>query len=118
MRLTWVFRILFFLILGEVFLFSTSLYAEEHQIKKFQVSGKILNEEDGQPLEIATIIISNTLWATTDAEGNFMIRQVPAGKYTYEVSYLGFQKKTWNDRSRSGYRYLADSDGPFESGIG
>ena len=23
-----------------------------------------------------------------------MIRQVPAGKYTYEVSYLGFQKKT------------------------
>lgn len=45
MRLTWVFRILFFLILGEVFLFSTSLYAEEHQIKKFQVSGKILNEE-------------------------------------------------------------------------
>ena len=94
MRLTWVFRILFFLILGEVFLFSTSLYAEEHQIKKFQVSGKILNEEDGQPLEIATIVISNTLWATTDAEGNFMIRQVPAGKYTYEVSYLGFQKKT------------------------
>lgn len=94
MRLAGVLRMLFRWFLVLVLCFPLALQAQKQDAKGFSVSGRIINNEDGQPLEIATIIISNTLWATTDAKGHFVIRQVPAGKYTYEISYLGFKKQT------------------------
>lgn len=94
MRLAGVLRMLFRWFLVLVLSFPLALQAQKQDAGGFSVSGRIINNEDGQPLEIATIIISNTLWATTDAKGHFVIRQVPAGKYAYEISYLGFKKQT------------------------
>ncbi len=57
------------------------------------ISGKMVNAETGEPLELANIILTGNLWASTDAQGNFSIPNVKRGSYTYEASYLGFDKQ-------------------------
>ncbi|MDQ0106891.1 TonB-linked SusC/RagA family outer membrane protein [Chitinophaga terrae (ex Kim and Jung 2007)] len=55
------------------------------------VSGRVLDPE-GAALPLATVKITPLgKGAVTDENGNFTIAQVPAGKYTIEVTSIGFQ---------------------------
>jgi iron complex outermembrane receptor protein len=58
------------------------------------VAGKITDEETGAPLVGASVSIpSLRIGAVTDRNGNFRFR-APAGRFTLEVRYVGYQTVT------------------------
>jgi len=58
------------------------------------ITGKIRDSQTGDYLVGATVLVKNTLLgASTNAEGNFRIANVPAGSQTLVVSYLGFNNQ-------------------------
>ncbi len=64
------------------------------QDRNYTVTGRIIDAENGTPLELANISFENrSFWASTDMKGNFSLK-LPKGEYQYEVSYLGYQTKT------------------------
>ncbi|MDR6568327.1 TonB-dependent receptor domain-containing protein [Chitinophaga ginsengisegetis] len=60
-----------------------------------KVTGKIIDEENGQPVPGATIRIGNT-GTTTGEDGSFSVF-LPKGSYTAIVSYLGYGTKEVNE---------------------
>lgn len=60
-----------------------------------RVTGKLLDEETGQPLTDVTIRIGNK-GTTSDADGSFTIAIAP-GKYEAEISSVGYGKKIISD---------------------
>jgi hypothetical protein len=64
------------------------------QTVKQTVRGNIADKISQQTIPGATIIILNTepaLGAAADANGNFKIANVPIGKYSIKVSYIGYK---------------------------
>jgi hypothetical protein len=59
-------------------------------VKKAQgrITGKVIDEENGQPVAGATILIG-TNGVTTDTDGSFSIT-LPKGRYTAVISFVGF----------------------------
>ena len=61
------------------------------------VSGKVLNEKDKTPIDYASIAVKKLSdssvvgTSSTNANGNFSINNVPAGKYRLYVVYLGLK---------------------------
>ena len=65
----------------------TSLLAQ-----KGTVTGQILDQKTGKPLPGVNVQIQNTvLGASTDLQGNFLIKKVPFGIYTLQISMIGYQ---------------------------
>jgi len=59
-----------------------------------KIQGTVKDEETREPIAFADVVILNTeMGSATDDNGNFYILNVPSGKYTIEVSYLGYQTK-------------------------
>ena len=58
---------------------------------QFSVSGKITDQQTGDPLPGANISISPALNTVSDAKGNFRITDVANGNYVLKVSYIGYQ---------------------------
>ncbi|HAI76442.1 MAG TPA: TonB-dependent receptor [Microscillaceae bacterium] len=70
---------------GVALLPTNSLFAQQLNIR-----GQVLGE-NGEPLAGANIRIEGTLQGTTtDYEGNFALRNLPAGNYTLRCSYVGY----------------------------
>lgn len=64
--------------------------------KSFTISGKILDQEGGNPLEMANVVLvakSDQKQYTnyTEENGTFSIAEVPAGAYSMHVYYVGFK---------------------------
>ena len=60
------------------------------------VRGKVVDVDSEWPLIGAEIIVVGSaplLGTTTDASGNFRLNQVPVGRITLQISYLGYQQK-------------------------
>ncbi|MFT3823352.1 MAG: TonB-dependent receptor [Chitinophagaceae bacterium] len=62
---------------------------------KGKITGKVLDEENGQPVAQATVLVNNN-GATTDMEGGFSLA-LPHGTYEAEVSFVGYEKKLIRD---------------------
>ncbi|MGB7055596.1 MAG: carboxypeptidase-like regulatory domain-containing protein, partial [bacterium] len=59
-----------------------------------KIQGNVIDEKTREPIQYANVVVINTeMGAATDADGNFFILNAPAGSYTVEVSYLGYQTK-------------------------
>ncbi len=59
-----------------------------------KIQGTVQDETTGQPIPYADVVITNTeIGTATDDHGNFFIFNIPPGKYTLEISYLGYQTK-------------------------
>ncbi len=57
-----------------------------------RIRGRVTDAETGEPLVGANVIIQGTLLGSaTDANGEYLISNVPVGKQTIEVSYIGYQ---------------------------
>jgi iron complex outermembrane receptor protein len=55
------------------------------------ISGRVIDQTTGDPLENARVVIAGTALATsTERGGTFMLRAVPPGDYTLVISYTGF----------------------------
>ena len=59
-----------------------------------QISGVVSDSASGAPLSAAQVSIAGTtLGAMTNAEGSYLIVNVPAGTHTLVVRRLGFQQR-------------------------
>lgn len=64
----------------------------------FTISGYVIDRETKEPLIGAHIVLSSTKFEeTTDIEGFFLINNIPPGKYSVTVSYVGFRSHTKYD---------------------
>jgi CarboxypepD_reg-like domain len=58
------------------------------------IRGQVIDREAKIPLIGATVVILNTqpiLGNVTDVEGNFKIENVPVGRHTLRISYIGYE---------------------------
>jgi outer membrane receptor protein involved in Fe transport len=63
-----------------------------------KIQGVVSDTYTDEPIPYADVIIAGTeMGAATDAEGRFYILNVPPGRYTVEVSYIGYQTKRITD---------------------
>lgn len=59
-----------------------------------RLSGKVIDKQTKEALIGANIIVEGTTYgAATDVNGEFLISQVPAGTYTIQASYIGYQSQ-------------------------
>lgn len=60
-----------------------------------EVNGRVIDIQSQLPLEGATIVVEGTsLGVVTNAEGYFVLEQVPTQAYNISVSFLGYQSQT------------------------
>ena len=70
-----------------ILLFSSWIFAQTGSIR-----GTIIDQEGGDPLIGANIIIDGTnMGAATDVEGSYQITNVPAGEHVLKVTYIGYE---------------------------
>ncbi len=74
-----------FLILVAIFGIAVSAMTQDKAIHGVVISG-----DDNEPVVGATIMVTGTnLGTTTDVDGKFRIKNVPANAKTIKVSYVG-----------------------------
>ena len=62
--------------------------------QKYTLSGIVVDKTDRTPLEFVNIYLPQSkMWATTDEDGRFQIKNVRAGEHKVQVSYLGYATK-------------------------
>ncbi|SVC66658.1 uncharacterized protein METZ01_LOCUS319512, partial [marine metagenome] len=72
-----------------ILLFSSWIFAQTGSIR-----GTITDQEGGDPLIGANIIIDGTnMGAATDVEGSYQITNVPAGEHVLKVTYIGYEEQ-------------------------
>ena len=77
-----------FLIIVILLFAGSLLYAQTTQT----IKGKITNPQTGEPIPDATVLLDGTSYgAVTDINGEYEIKNVPAGNYTLQVHAIGFQ---------------------------
>lgn len=65
------------------------------QAQHYLLSGVVVDAESGRPVEFASILLSECgLWAVSNEQGVFQIKNVPAGRSVLTVQCLGYQKRT------------------------
>ncbi|MFC1725410.1 TonB-dependent receptor domain-containing protein [candidate division KSB1 bacterium] len=75
---------LFFVLL----MISADLFAQ----RTGTITGKVIDERSKEPLIGTNVIVMDTnLGASTDINGNFIVKNVPVGTYRLRFSYLGFE---------------------------
>ncbi len=63
-----------------------------------KISGKIIDENSGEPLPFVNVIIMNTNYgAATDIDGNYAIIGLSPGKYSIKASALGYNPVTYSN---------------------
>jgi len=81
---------------GSVILFPEVKREEKKMAASYgKITGKIIDEESGEPISGATVLIENK-GTSTDIDGFFAI-SFPKGIYTARVSYTGYGVKEIND---------------------
>ena len=59
---------------------------------QFTLRGQVRNGQDQTPLPFATVFLANTTRGVlSNGQGQFVLTNVPPGKFDLVVSYLGFQ---------------------------
>ena len=80
-------------------LFCLSLLLHLHSLAQYKqvIKGTIADKESKTPLTgvaIAVTDIEGGIGTVTDEKGNFLIHDVPVGKHTLQVSYVGYNSLT------------------------
>ena len=60
------------------------------------INGQVVDQLTGTPLIGASVIVENSdplIGAITDETGSFRLKEVPLGRRSLEVSYLGYEKQ-------------------------
>lgn len=78
-------------------LLSGQLLFAQDEIAKQTVSGQIIDADGGMPLIGATVKLLGSdpvIGATTDLDGYFRLENVPVGRQSFVVSYIGYKSTT------------------------
>ncbi len=63
-----------------------------------KIAGRIVSSSTGEPMAYCNITLKGTLLgATTDAEGNYLILNIPPGIYTVTASYIGYSSLSYTN---------------------
>ncbi|MCX6183839.1 MAG: TonB-dependent receptor [Flavobacterium sp.] len=58
------------------------------------LKGTVLDESNGKPVPGINVVVKNTKYAlSTDMDGNYIFRSIPAGTYEVEFSSMGYASK-------------------------
>jgi TonB-dependent receptor len=80
----------FIILLGLIsILGSPNTYAQSNG----KITGKVIEATSGTPLIGCNVIVSPSLGASTDIQGNYTISGVPPGNYQIRASYLGYEEE-------------------------
>src|SRR5574344_951357 len=83
-RLNGIRRILF----GGAGIILTSLFTS---ITAQTIRGTVTEATTGEPIIGATVVLKETTFGTvTDMDGNYVLTDLPTGRFTVEASYVGF----------------------------
>ena len=64
------------------------------QAQVVEIAGHVTDEADGKSVEFASVLMKeNGLWAVTDANGYFHIKDVPTGKAVLTIQCLGYVRR-------------------------
>ena len=86
-------------------LMSSSLYAQQ----SVGISGIVKDSQTGEGLPGANIhLVGTGMGATTDIDGKYMVRSVPAGAYTLRATYVGYAEKQASISVREGQTVKQD----------
>lgn len=67
-----------------------SVMAQAQKIVKF--SGELIDKTSGEKIELASVQIKElNRWTTTNNQGQFSFDKIPAGNYTLQAIYLGYE---------------------------
>ena len=56
------------------------------------IKGQILDKDSQQPIEFATVTIEETEFGTlSDTSGNFILQNIPVGRYNIKISCIGYE---------------------------
>ena len=62
---------------------------------KASISGKVIDEESGEVLRRASVLVLGTkIGAYTDTKGEYRLLNLKPGRYSLQVSYVGYNTKT------------------------
>lgn len=76
---------------GLLFIFT----ALQLMAQKATLRGNVADEKTGETIIGASVILDGTtIGAMTDFDGNFVIQNIPAGKYTVKCSFISYESKT------------------------
>jgi len=53
----------------------------------------VVSDTTGKGIDLAYVVINNSISALTDEEGKFVVKNLPAGQYDYYVSCLGYEEQ-------------------------
>ena len=74
------------LVLAVTVLFVTSAFAQNATVR-----GRLTDVDSGQPLVSASVlIVGTTIGAASDADGNYVVSNIPPGAYNIRATYLGY----------------------------
>ena len=60
------------------------------------LAGKVVDDASRQPIEFAAVLVKECgLWAYTDSDGRFTVKNVPVGKTVVTVQCLGYSTRTF-----------------------
>ncbi|MDP4268231.1 MAG: carboxypeptidase-like regulatory domain-containing protein, partial [Bacteroidota bacterium] len=73
-----------------ILILNSAIFAASNGI----VKGTIKDAQTKEPLPFSNVVIVGTSWgASSDVEGNYIIQNIPPGKYTIRGSYIGYKSE-------------------------
>lgn len=86
-------------IVAAIFLILAANQLPAQDVPQFSVSGTITDSQTREPLPNVNVYLAGTMIGTTsNLQGEFMIRNVPAGTYDLVVSMVGYERQIINLR--------------------
>ncbi|RLD10202.1 hypothetical protein DRI50_11325 [candidate division KSB1 bacterium] len=71
------------------------------------ISGQVINAATNKPVYYANVFLANTtLGTTSNADGHFLLKNIPDGNYSLVVSFIGFEVETRTIQIASGRRAI------------
>lgn len=98
------------LVLSSLFLLTVTGLCQINQFP-LQLSGRVVDSRNGEPIASANIEIAGTGWGTaSDANGYFEFRSIPSGTYQLKISHVAYADKSMEIRIQPGIpQYLSVS---------
>jgi TonB-dependent receptor len=92
-----------FLVASSIMILSVAFFNSSAAAVSSNLEGYVKDAQTGEPLPGATVFLTGTsLGASTDLNGKYIVKNVPAGSYTVRATYIGYKNMEVNIQIREG----------------